>query len=67
MSDEFIRRKAVWLELGITDVTLYNRIRVGTYPPLQSEKEGSHKKGYFKETFEKVKQIKTIPNGRPRK
>ncbi len=67
MSNEFIRRKIIWLELGITDVTLYKRINAGTYPRLQNEKEGSFKKGYFKETFDRVKQIKIAPKGRPRK
>lgn len=67
MNREFIRRKAVWLELGITDVTLHKRIKAGHYPPLQTEKEGSFKKGYFRDTFDVVKKIKTIPRGRPTK
>lgn len=67
MSREFIRRKAVWIELGITDVTLHKRINAGYYPPLEIEKDGSFRKGYFADTLEKVKKIKTTPRGRPTK
>lgn len=67
MSNKFIRRKAVWIELGISDVTLHKRIKAGYYPPLQIEKDGSFKKGYFRDTFDQVIKIKTIPRGRPTK
>lgn len=63
----FYSSKQVYLTLGIHLVTLYKRIKLGYYPPLESD--GGRKgtaKGYFEDTLERVKGIQTPSNGRPK-
>ena len=63
----FLRIKQIVYELGITPVTLYKRIELGFYPPLQQDPNSILGKGYVPSTLEKVKLIKTRPTGRPKK
>jgi len=62
----FFTAKEVHLELGVALVTLYERIRQGYYPPLETGGNRKGGKGYFENTFNVVKSIQTPGRGRPK-
>lgn len=59
--------KIVYLDLGISMVTLYKRIALGYYPPLQKDPNSRVGMGYFEDVFEIVKSTKTPSRGRPKR
>ena len=63
---KFYPTKEVYLNLEISLVTLYKRIKNGYYPPLQTGGKRKGGKGYYEDMFDLVKAIKTPKNGRPR-
>ncbi len=63
----FFRVKHVAIDLNITPTTLYKRIGLGLYPPLEQDPNSILGKGYVPSTLERVKLIKTRPTGRPKK
>lgn len=64
---KFYSTKEVWLELGISDYTLYKRIELDYYPPLQTGGKRKGGKGYYEDILNIVKKIETPKKGRPKK
>jgi hypothetical protein len=59
--------KEVYLELGISIVTLYSRVSKGVYPPFDQSPVRKKGVGYFENKMIQIKETLVPKSGRPKK
>ena len=64
---KFYSAKQVYLEIGISSVTLYSRISKGVYPPFDASPIRKNGVGYFEKKMIQIKSAIVPKNGRPKK